>query len=71
MYYKIYVLDHSSDFVCEPDEYAKLVQEIKESGIIGDNRKGLFKQKRTFTGKSLIDYLMKKQGVGKTRSIYI
>ena len=44
--------------MCEPDEHAKIVQEIRVSGIIGDNWKGIFKQRNTFTGKSLVTLLM-------------
>lgn len=50
--------------MCEPDEYAKLVEEIKTSGIVGDNWKGIFKQKRTFTGKALVTYLVTKTEIG-------
>lgn len=46
------------DFVCEPDEYATLVQELKTADIIGDHRKGIFNQKRTFTGKDFVRWLV-------------
>lgn len=57
--------DGSHDFKCEPDEYAKLVEAFKSAGIIGDNRKGLFNQKRTFTGNSFVNFLVTNHSTGR------
>ncbi|KAF6028836.1 hypothetical protein EB796_012821 [Bugula neritina] len=51
---------------CEPDEFARLVTEIKSSGIIADHRSGIFKQKRTFTGRDFVAYVMKAKNMDES-----
>lgn len=60
-----------ADFVCEPDEHARLVEEFKAAGVIGDNRKGVFKHKNTFTGESFVTFLTKdSSAVGRFSNIF-
>ena len=40
------------EFKCEPDEYALLVNELKESGLIADHRSGLRCINNRFPGGS-------------------
>jgi len=64
--YSMFVLLAEADdmLACEPDEFARLVTEIKSSGIIADHRSGIFKQKRTFTGRDFVAYVMKAKNMG-------
>lgn len=53
-----YFLDDGiGNFTCELDEYAKLVQELKSTGIIKDHSSLLKSQKKTFKGKEAVDWL--------------
>ena len=52
------------DVVCEPDEYALLVQDVKKSGIIKNNRRGLSSYKNTFSGADFVTWYMKAKGKG-------
>lgn len=45
------------EFVCEPDEYAKLVKEMKKAGLIKDHRVGLSSVKKSFKGQEFVDWL--------------
>lgn len=54
------------EFVCEPDEYAALVVELRKSGIIKDHRKGFQLHKNSFTGKDFVDWLVKLKETGMT-----
>ena len=54
----------SSDFTCEPDEYAMLVKQLKESGLVRDRRKGLSTHKSVFTGKEFVDWVVKTKQLG-------
>ncbi|XP_013421475.1 uncharacterized protein LOC106181590 [Lingula anatina] len=57
--------DESSGFSCEPDEYAKLVKEIKSSDIIQNHRAGLFTvHKNSFSGNDLVDWIVKAKAIG-------
>ena len=47
-----YILGESG-FVCEPDEYAHLVQELKASGLIKDHKQGLRVHKQSFKAATL------------------
>lgn len=57
------------DFLCEPDEYAALVQELKTTSLIGDHRKGIFNQKRTFTGKDFVAWVTSSKGCNEETAI--
>ncbi|XP_065843089.1 uncharacterized protein [Oscarella lobularis] len=51
---------------CEPDEYAHLVREIKQSGLVKDHKYHLRTYKNCFVGRELVNWLMKRRG-GKLR----
>ncbi|XP_014667662.1 PREDICTED: uncharacterized protein LOC106809184 [Priapulus caudatus] len=57
------------DFVCEPDQYAALVADLRSSGIISDHRKGLSMYKHSFTGKNFIDWVVKTREVDRVTAI--
>ena len=52
------------EFVCEPDEYSQLVQELKKSGLIKDHRKGLKTIKKSFCGKEFVDWIVRTKDLG-------
>jgi hypothetical protein len=52
------------DFSCEPDEYAILVKNLKESGLIKDHRRMLILQKNTFVGKEFVDWIVETKKLG-------
>lgn len=57
------------DFTCELDEYAQLVKDFKESGLIKDRRKGLIHNyKNSFLGREAVDWLVSSKKVGKYHS---
>jgi len=55
----------SADFVCEPDEYARMVSSFKDSGLIKDHRQGIFNKKKTFTGADFVDWALESLSLGK------
>ena len=55
---------------CEPDEYAQLVQDLKDSGLIKDQRKGCCTVKKSFQGKEFVDWIVKTKGLGNLIFIY-
>jgi hypothetical protein len=55
----------SSGFTCEQDEYAELVKQIKDSGMVKSNGSFLWSYKNTFKGKELVDWLVNSKHVGK------
>lgn len=57
------------DFTCELDEYAQLVKDFKESGVIRDHRKGLKNYKNSFLGKEAVDWLMLFKKVDREKAI--
>ncbi|PVD23300.1 hypothetical protein C0Q70_16566 [Pomacea canaliculata] len=57
------------NFTCEQDEYAKLVVELKASGIIKDHRQGLRVHKNTFCGKEFVDWVFKTKGLDRERAV--
>lgn len=59
----------TSDFICEPDEYALLVQELKKSGLIKDHRSGLRTHKNSFSGEEFVKWVMKSKGLEKDRAL--
>lgn len=54
----------TGEFVCEPDEYARFVVELKQSGLIKDHRSGLRLHKRSFMGKDFVNWVIKTKGLG-------
>ena len=60
------------DFTCELDEYAQLVKDFKESGLIKDHRKGfIHNYKNSFIGKEAVDWLMLSKKIGKYKALCI
>ncbi|KAJ8305746.1 hypothetical protein KUTeg_016291 [Tegillarca granosa] len=57
------------DFICEPDEYARLVKELRQSGIIKDHRSGILSKKNTFKGKDFVDWVVKTKSLERDRAI--
>ena len=55
-----------SDIICEPDEYARLVMELKASGIIKDQGGGLLSRdkKNSFKGKDFVNWVTKTKHLG-------
>ncbi|ESP05372.1 hypothetical protein LOTGIDRAFT_227994 [Lottia gigantea] len=63
---------HSADpgeIVCEPDEYAILVHDLKDSGLIKDHRKGLKTYKNSFSGKDFVDWVVKTKQLEREQAI--
>ncbi|XP_035250469.1 uncharacterized protein zgc:152951 isoform X4 [Anguilla anguilla] len=48
---------------CERDDFADMVAEFKECGVIGNHRKGLKMYKNSFTGVQLLDWLEREKGL--------
>ncbi|XP_046565783.1 uncharacterized protein LOC124274466 [Haliotis rubra] len=59
----------TGDFTCEPDEYARLVQELRQSGLIADHRQGLTVHKKSFMGKEFVDWVVKNKGLERDRAV--
>lgn len=54
-----------TDFMCERDELADLVEDLKHANVIGSRRRGLTFYKKSFSGDQLVDWLQKEKGMGK------
>ena len=59
------------EFTCELDEYAQLVKDLKESGIVKDHRHLVKTYKNSFIGREAVDWLVKSKGVGRDCNISI
>ncbi|XP_033738252.1 LOW QUALITY PROTEIN: uncharacterized protein LOC117325864 [Pecten maximus] len=59
----------AGDFTCEPDEYAKLVQDLKASGLIKDHSKILTTYKRSFVGREFVDWVVKTKGLDRNVAV--
>ncbi|KAL5016161.1 hypothetical protein ScPMuIL_005750 [Solemya velum] len=58
------VEDGSPDhIICEPDEYAELVEELRKSGLIKDHWRGFRVHRKSFSGKEFIDWVVKTKGL--------
>lgn len=51
-------LPEDADQVFELDEYAELVREIRQSGLIGDHRYHLRTYKNCLVGSELVDWMV-------------
>lgn len=49
------------EFMCEKDELADLVEDLKHASVIGCQRRGLTLYKKTFSGDQLVDWLQKEK----------
>lgn len=54
-----------TEFVCEKDELADLVGDLKHANVIGSHRRGLTVYKKSFSCDQLVDWLQKEKGMGK------
>lgn len=54
-----------TEFMCERDELAGLVEDLKHASVIGCHRRGLTLYKKSFSGDQLVDWLQKEKGMGK------
>ncbi|XP_038057106.1 uncharacterized protein LOC119728784 isoform X2 [Patiria miniata] len=59
------------NFTCELDDCALLVKDLKESGLISDNRKGLKVYKDSFVGREFVDWIVNTKGVERERAVEI
>ncbi|XP_045158695.2 uncharacterized protein LOC123524512 isoform X2 [Mercenaria mercenaria] len=57
------------DIVCEPDEYAEFVKELRNSGIIKDHRSLLRSYKNSFSGREFVDWVVKTKQVDRERAV--
>lgn len=53
------------EFMCEKDEFADLVQDLKHGSVIGSLRRGLTVYKKSFSGDQLVDWLQKEKGMAR------
>lgn len=53
------------DFTCEPDEYAKLVEEMRSCGIVKNHSKIFSTVKNAFTGKDFVEWVIKTKKLGE------
>ena len=60
----------SSGFSCEQDEYAELVKQIKDSGIVKDHHSFLRTYRNTFKGKEAVDWLVQTKQVGEFEKLH-
>lgn len=58
-------IPNHSEFRCERDELADLVEDFKHAGVIGSHWRGLTLYKMSFSGSQLVDWLHKEKGMGK------
>lgn len=56
------------EFECERDAFADVVVELKRSGVIGCQRKGLSFHKNSFSGAQLIGWLQKGRGMAEAEA---
>ncbi|XP_035250466.1 uncharacterized protein zgc:152951 isoform X2 [Anguilla anguilla] len=54
---------------CERDDFADMVAEFKECGVIGNHRKGLKMYKNSFTGVQLLDWLEREKGLDRSKAL--
>ncbi|XP_068602331.1 uncharacterized protein zgc:152951 [Brachionichthys hirsutus] len=54
------------EFMCERDELADLVEDIKHASLIDSHRRGLIVYKKSFSGDQLVDWLQTEKGMGRT-----
>lgn len=54
-----------TEFMCERDELADVVEDLKHGSVIGSHWRSLTLYKKSFSGEQLLDWLQKKKGMGK------
>ncbi|XP_068185195.1 uncharacterized protein zgc:152951 [Antennarius striatus] len=53
------------EFMCERDELADLVEDLKHASVIGSRRRGFVVYKKSFSGDQLVDWLQTEKGMGR------
>ncbi|XP_040057008.2 uncharacterized protein LOC120833702 isoform X1 [Gasterosteus aculeatus] len=56
------------EFVCEKDELADLVGDLKHANVIGSHRRGLTVYKKSFSCDQLVDWLQKEKGMARAEA---
>lgn len=56
------------EFMCERDELADLVEDLKHGNVIGSHRRGLTVYKKSFSGDQLVDWLQKEKGMARAEA---
>ncbi|KAG9349522.1 hypothetical protein JZ751_027967 [Albula glossodonta] len=56
------------EFKCERDDWADMVEEFKQCGVIGSHRKGLRVFRNSFTGAQLVNWLEKEKGLDRSKA---
>ncbi|XP_041359052.1 uncharacterized protein LOC121375589 [Gigantopelta aegis] len=59
----------SGNFVCEPDEYVQLVQELRKSGLIGDHWQGIRVHHNSFVGRDFVNWVVKNKQLERSDAI--
>ena len=54
----------AGDFVCEPDEYALLVHQMRRANIIKDHSSFVRNYKKSFKGQEFVEWAMKTKNIG-------
>lgn len=68
IYFFIFVAWHIpalTDFMCERDELADLVEDLKHGSVIGSHWRSLTLYKKSFSGEQLLGWLQTEKGLGK------
>lgn len=55
----------TGEFTCEVDEYAELVKELEESGLLSTHWQGISCYNKSFNGRKFVDWLTKKKGIDR------
>ncbi|XP_064626576.1 uncharacterized protein LOC135487119 [Lineus longissimus] len=58
-----------SEFKCEPDEYAALVHDLRQSGLIKNHRQGMTTYKNSFCGKDFVNWVVKTKKLDRPTAI--
>ncbi|KAM4609142.1 uncharacterized protein ACJ7VT_014969 [Polymixia lowei] len=56
------------EFMCERDELANLVEDLKQGSVIGSHRRGLSLIKNSFSGAELLGWLQKEKGMARAEA---
>ncbi|XP_025759404.1 uncharacterized protein zgc:152951 isoform X3 [Oreochromis niloticus] len=64
-------LENEGEFMCERDELADLVEDLKHASMIGSHRRGLTLYKKSFSGSQLVDWLQTEKGMAAELSLLL
>ncbi|XP_034740891.1 uncharacterized protein zgc:152951 isoform X2 [Etheostoma cragini] len=59
------------EFMCERDELADVVEDLKHGTVIGSHWRGLTLYKKSFPGDQLVDWLQKEKGMAAELSLLV